>query len=258
MEIKKKIKKYLLLIFGLAIFTVYFLPVFGLIINIGNIFGMAVGIILILAFVFFEKLDALYKKVTSTKIGICVTAVVSAVVCAFVGMFGFALVQVISSARYTATNEKTVIVLGCRVYGTEPSNQLKSRCDTAVDYLKKNHEAVAILTGGQGEDEDISEAQCLYNLMKEKGIDEKRLFIEDKSTSTEENIKFAKEIIDENDLSTSVAIATSDYNERRAYRIALNYSLLASSIPSTSGFYSIPTYYTREAIALLVMSIFGK
>lgn len=257
MEKKKNIAKYLLLIFGIIFFIIYLLPVFGGILNFGNIFGMAVGVALILIFIFYKRLTAFYKKVKSTKIGFCITTVLISLICAFVGMFAFAMVQVISASRYTATNEKTVIVLGCRVYGTEPSNQLKSRCDVAVDYLLKNPEAVAILTGGQGEDEDISEAQCLFNLMTEKGIDESRLFVEDKSTSTEENIKFAKEIIDENDLGTFVAIATSDYNEKRAGKIALKYQLLASSIPSTSGFYSIPTYYTREAIAVLVMSLFG-
>ena len=253
---KKSFSRYLFLVFGAVIFIIYFLPVFGPIINFGNVFGMAVGLVLIAVFVFYKKLKSLVKKSADKKIGKCIIGILLAFIIAFVSLFAVTLISVISASGYTATDEKTVIVLGCRVFGTQPSRELQKRSDAALDYLQKNPEAVAILTGGQGADEDISEAQCLYNLLTENGIDEGRLFIEDKSTSTEENIRFAKEIIDENGLSDSVAIATSGYNQKRASMIAKEYSLSASSIPSYSGFYSIPTYFTREVFAIWAMIIF--
>jgi uncharacterized SAM-binding protein YcdF (DUF218 family) len=257
MEKKKNKAKYLFLVFGIIIFVIYFLPVFGRILNVGNILGMAVGLALILVFIFYKRIKELFKKLSSSKLGKCFVVLFLTVIIAFVSLFTVTLAKVVFASRYTAKDEKTVIVLGCLVYGTEPSNQLKSRCNVAADYLLNHPEAVAILTGGQGEDEDISEAECLFNMMTEKGIDENRLFIEDRSTSTDENIAFAKMIIEENGLSTDVAIATSSYNEKRASVIAEKYSLTAASIPAYSGFWSIPTYFTREVFALWALKLFG-
>ena len=88
------------------------------------------------------------------------------------------------------TNEgaETVIVLGCKVNGSTPSKYLNDRCKKAAEYLKKNPDAVAILSGGQGSDEDISEAQCMENVLVKLGIEQSRLYKEDRSTSTSENI----------------------------------------------------------------------
>ena len=256
MENKKNKAKYLFLVFGIIIFTIYFLPVFGPIVNFGNIFGMAVGLLLILVFAFYNKLRESVKKISKSQIGKCFIALFLVVVIAFVSLFAVTLISVIASSKYTANDENTVIVLGCRVFGTKPSRELQKRCDVAFDYLEKHPDSVAILTGAKGDDEEISEAQCQYNILVEKGIDKDRLFIEDKSTSTEGNIKNAKEIIDENGLSMDVAIATSAYNQKRASMIARKYQLTASSIPSVSGFYSIPTYFTREVFAVWAMYIF--
>lgn len=63
--------------------------------------------------------------------------------------------------KNTATNQKTLIVLGCRVKGDVPSLALQKRADAAYFYLLKNPDCVAILSGGQGKDENISEAACL-------------------------------------------------------------------------------------------------
>ncbi|MBE6836082.1 MAG: YdcF family protein [Ruminococcaceae bacterium] len=256
MEKKSKIIRYLFLVFGLLIFIIYFAPVIGRILNIANLLGMAVGIVLIIVFVFYNKFAVVIKRLSSKKFGKCIIGVFLVFVITFVAVFSVTLFSVIRSSGYTAKNETTVIVLGCRVFGTEPSRELQKRCDAAFEYLEKNTEAVAILTGGKGDDEDISEAQCLFNLLKEKGIDKNRLYIEDKSTTTDENIKFAKEIIDQNNLSTDVAIVTTAYNQKRAAMTAEKYSLNASSIPAYSGFWSIPTYFTREVFAVWEIYLF--
>ncbi|MBO4338857.1 MAG: YdcF family protein [Clostridia bacterium] len=255
MEKKSKVK-YLFLIFGIIIFTIYFAPVIGRILNIANLLGMAVGIAFVLIFVFYKRIQNIVKKLSEKKTGKCVIGVFLALVIIFVSLFSVTLFSVIKASGYTAKDETTVIVLGCRVFGKEPSRELIKRSEAAADYLLNNTEAVAILTGGKGEDEDISEAQCLMNLIKEKGIDESRLYLEEKSTTTDENIKFSKEIIEKNGLSEDVAIVTTAYNQKRASMTAEKYSLKASSIPSYSGFWSIPTYFTREVFAVWAMYVF--
>lgn len=116
-------------------------------------------------------------------------------------------------------------VLGCRVKGTVPTRALMSRCKAAFDYLTENKDSVAVLSGGQGADEDISEAECMYHILTEKGIDKTRLYIENASTSTEENLKFSSDVIDKNNLSKEIVICTSEYHIYRALMIAKKQAL---------------------------------
>ena len=155
-------------------------------------------------------------------------------------------------ANYKADDgAQTVIVLGCKVYGSTPSRYLRNRCKKAAEYLEKNPDAVAVLSGGQGYDEDISEAQCMENVLTGLGIDKSRLFKEEKSTSTAENIAFSKTVIEENGLSESVLIVTNEFHEYRAKLICDKNGLDFHSSCSHSSLYTFLTYHTREMAALL-------
>lgn len=114
-----------------------------------------------------------------------------------------------------------VIVLGAGVHGTRPSRILNQRITAAYDFLITYPQTKAILSGGQGPGEDLSEALCMKNELVKKGIDENRLIIEDRSTSTRENLKFSKKIIDENSPNTTkITIISSDTHLYRASIIA--------------------------------------
>ena len=56
----------------------------------------------------------------------------------------------------------TAIMLGCKVNGSVPCQVLEERIDAAYEYLCKNPEVLCVLSGGQGEDEDVSESHCMY------------------------------------------------------------------------------------------------
>ena len=124
----------------------------------------------------------------------------------------------------TDTDLKYVIVLGAHVKGNEPSRVLKMRLDKAVEYAGESEHTIFVVSGGQGSDESISEAECMYKYMVSQGIDPERILKEDKSTSTFENLKFSKRIIEqENGLITdSVGIISNNFHVFRATRIALN------------------------------------
>lgn len=142
-----------------------------------------------------------------------------------------------------------IIVLGAKVNGTEPSKSLSNRIRTAYDYLSEYPLTKAVLTGGKGDDEGISEALCMYNKLTEMGIDPGRLIIEDRSTSTMENMKFSKELISDEDCSIGVVSAGyhmfralglfEEYFERDAYAI----------VAYTDNLFWLPHYYVREFIA---------
>lgn len=163
---------------------------------------------------------------------------------------------VITFLMIKATNNKpvgneTVIVLGSRVYGNKPSRSLKERLDAAYEYLETNPDSYCIVSGGQGRNEDISEAECMYQYLKDKGIDEKRIFKEDKSTSTRENIKFSLEIIKANNLPEDIAITTSEYHQYRASLIAKKLGIDVKAVPSKTAWWIFPTMYLRELYGVL-------
>lgn len=246
----QKIAKALLFLAGAVIFIIYALPLFAAILNIGNAFGMGVGIVLILCSVFIDAIIKLVKSAWENKVLNALVIVICVFAISFVSAFAVTMNSIVSYAKYTASDETTVVVLGCKVRGDTPSAMLYWRSSEAAKYLENNPNSVAILSGGKGDGENISEAECMFNIITDYGISEDRLFVEDKSTSTEENMRFSKEIIDDNNLSTDIAIATSDYHEKRASMIAKKNGLNSSSIPAYGDMYSRPTFYTREVFGV--------
>lgn len=231
--------------------TIYSSPLISAnILNAGNAFGLGIAAILIIFAVFFNPIIKMIKKIWSKSSGKKILIAVLSIVLIGIILFTSTLVSVVSHAQHTASNESTVIVLGCRIWGSTPSRALVARANAAKEHLEKNPDAVAILSGGQGSDENLSEAQAMYNILVEGGINPERLYLEDKSTSTDENILFSKKIIEEKGLSKNVAIATSDYHQKRAEMICKKNGLTATSLPSQSSKYTIPTFYTREVFGV--------
>lgn len=243
----KPFMKTLLIIIGIIVFIIYACPLIAGILNAGNLFGMGVGAIFILIGIIYNRLTE-YISVHNAVKPVLIAVLIAAL--AFAVVFFATLSGIVSSSKYSAENQTTVVVLGCRVRGDVPSLQLSKRCSEAAKYLNEHPDAVAILAGGQGPDENISEAECMYNLITKEGIESSRLYIENSSTSTDENIKFSKQIIDKNRLSTDIVVVSSEYHLKRAEMICEKNGLKAASIPAKSSFYSLPTFYTREVFGV--------
>ncbi|MDE6722593.1 MAG: YdcF family protein [Eubacterium sp.] len=237
----KSALKIFLIVVGIILLLWYLAPVPGGIINAGNGAGILFSAFLIVFGIFYNALPVGWTR--------AVIAVMLAVLFVVVTPLSFNMVKY---ANYKVDDgAQTVIVLGCKVYGSTPSRYLRNRCKKAAEYLEKNPDAVAVLSGGQGYDEDISEAQCMENVLVGLGIDKSRLFKEDKSTSTGENIAFSKAVIEENGLSKSVLVVTNEFHEYRAKLICDKNELDFHSSCSHSAFYTFLTYHTREMAALL-------
>ncbi|MDO4475328.1 MAG: YdcF family protein [Lachnospiraceae bacterium] len=164
----------------------------------------------------------------------------------------FLLVR-ISGGMCTRAEEQLeyVVVLGAQVKGTAPSRSLRKRLDTAADYARKNPETILILSGGKGEDEQISEALCMQQyLTRECGLEEGRLVMEDRSTSTLENLVFSDELTGCKTARTGVL--SNNYHVFRATAIArkLGYTRV-SGIAAPSDPIMQVHYMVREAAALL-------
>ena len=152
-----------------------------------------------------------------------------------------------------------VIVLGAAVYGETPSISLRHRSDRAAEHLRRNPDAVAVVSGGQGEGEDISEAEAMRRYLVDKGVAGGRILMEDRSTSTLENLTFSKQVIENSGGDPArVAVVSSSYHLCRSKRRAAALGMEADGLPSSDGY---PVYmtgmYLREAVAVWKLWVLG-
>lgn len=142
-----------------------------------------------------------------------------------------------------------IIVLGAKVNGTVPSGALTQRIWAAAKYLERNPDCICIASGGQGDDEGISEAECIKGNLIAIGIEEERIIIEDQSTDTGANITNSLRLIPEG--TERIGIVTNDFHIFRALAIARNLSDLEfCGIPAYSTVYGFIHYAVREFFAV--------
>lgn len=150
----------------------------------------------------------------------------------------------------------TVVVLGCQVSASgEPTVMLRDRIDAAYDYLTAHPESRCVASGGQNDNEPISEAACIRNTLAARGIDPDRILLEDRSRSTEENLRFTAEIIRQQGLNPRVAIASDNFHQLRASVWARRCGLEAESLGCASWWPLGPGYWAREAVAVVVLEV---
>lgn len=189
-----------------------------------------------------EKCARILRCILS--IALCAGLLAAAVTGGFVinGSFG----SPETSCRY-------LIVLGAGVHGTTPSLSLRERLNAAADYLQANPRTVCIVSGGQGPGEDITEAACMADYLAQKGIEPERIWQEDKSTSTEENIAFSLDLIEARTGSRpdTAGVLSSEYHLFRAGLIARDQGLTAVGIPARTTWLSLRlNYFMREIAAV--------
>lgn len=240
------------------IFLIWFIiPMNYRVINPGNILGILICIYLIFRFGtsgLYSKLKDRFKANKVTKAlwnihNIFVTAfAVYAVIISGIMVF---------YASLPPAKGSTAVVLGAQVKNGVASAPLMQRIRAGESYLNENPESAAVVTGGQGEDEAMSEGLCIYQYMTEDGIEKRRIYIEDKAENTYENIKFSYEIVEKNNLNKNLAIVTDSYHQLRARIIAekqnINTSIGAVNAQNNRiGLYNYPTFFVREWIAIPV------
>lgn len=147
----------------------------------------------------------------------------------------------------------TVVVLGCKINGQQPSLTLAGRLDAACEFLKEHKDSIVVVSGGQGWDEEISEAYVMKKYLIEKGIEETRIFMEEKSVNTDENIKFSGEIIKENDLPRTMYIVTDTFHSYRGFLFAERNGYIAKNISSDIYWPLLAEYWVRDILGVLHM-----
>ncbi len=240
-------KRKILIVLGILLFFWCFLPVFAGIFNIGSLTGMVVGALLVLYGAAPQLFTSLpWQLQTVIKLIVLVIAALTVSITAVM----------VSAILQPAAEADTVIVLGCKVDRNGPSRMLRERLDAAYDYLQENTNAIVIVTGGQGSDEPEPEGTAMQKYLVKKGIDAGRIYVEDKSESTRENLINAESIMQENRLSAPVLIVTNEFHVLRARMIANSLSIEASTLPAPTDLFFFGAYYIRELYGVLYQIVF--
>ena len=153
-----------------------------------------------------------------------------------------------------------LILLGAGVDGDTPSNILQDRINQAYEYLSLHPDTICIATGGKGDDENLSEAQCIFNHLTAMGIEPERIWLEDRATSTVENFKYSMELLEAKTDSHkgTIGVLSNEFHLFRASLIAKANGIQPIYIPAaTSNTLTRITYTVREIFVLWKYLIIG-
>lgn len=146
----------------------------------------------------------------------------------------------------TIDNVDVMIVLGAKVNKDGVSKTLKLRLDKAIEYYNENEHINIIVSGGQGKDEIMTEASAMKEYLVENGVNRNNIILEDKATTTLENIIFSKSIMKNLNLGNRALIVTSDYHLFRGRFIASILGVDNEGLCSISSLSSRMYYMIRE------------
>lgn len=142
-------------------------------------------------------------------------------VCMAAGFLLFAVIEGLILGQFGAQAQNGadyVIVLGAWWKNDRPSYILQQRLDAAVEYLRRNPDTFVIVSGGQGSNETMPEAEGMAMYLEAAGIEADRILLESRSGDTNENLKFSAMFVDKAE--DRVVIVTNNFHVYRAVRIA--------------------------------------
>ncbi len=189
--------------------------------------------------------------------------VIVVLTCLGLAYFCFVEYFIIKNARTDAdAGRDYLIVLGAAVYGDQPSLTLVRRLEGTKAYLDAHPETVAIVSGGMGKGETITEAQAMHDWLIAHGVAPERVVMEPKATSTQENLKYSFDLIRErgDEPQGRVAIVSSAYHLYRAKLMARDLGVSdAAGVAAPWGYFFVMlNYFIREAFGVTHLWVFGN
>ena len=234
-------------------FLVFFLPLFAGLRNIGNLVGIVVSAAIVGYSVFTDKINGFFKDLEKSRAGRVIRILCACFAALAVIITVWMTALMVSPGRSEVPDEACVIVLGCQVNGQDPSRMLAQRLEGALLYLEEHPDFPCIVSGGRGGNENLSEAECMYNWLTERGVDPERIYMEPDSRNTYENISNSCEIIEKYDLPRDVVIVTNGFHQYRAGFFAEERGCRAYQVRVPTDIAFLPSLWIRE-----MMAIFGK
>lgn len=179
----------------------------------------------------------------------------------FIVFYNFMTVSFLYQFNRPRYNQNYIIVLGAGlINGERVSPLLAKRIDKAIAfYWAQSHATlnppILLMSGGQGADEKLPEAIAMKNYALEKGIPERDILVETNSTTTLENMRFSKELMDRESGGGAyrAIFSSNNYHIFRAGLFAKQAQLKANGIGAKTAFYYLPNAFLREYIAILML-----
>ena len=180
-------------------------------------------------------------------------ALVLAGILVFAGLFGAVLY---GSYDHIQGDPRAMVVLGCQVMPDgEPSILLRDRLDRALDYLEDHPDLTVVVSGGQGDNEPVTEARCMADYLMERGVEEDQLLLEERSHNTDQNLRYSRELLEAEgcDLYQGVVVVSNGFHLTRARMRAerFGYGEVSTLAAPTSHIPSRIQMYIREPLALV-------
>lgn len=153
-----------------------------------------------------------------------------------------------------------MVVLGAKVRTDGPSVSLWDRIYAAADYLEDHPDTIAVVSGGKGADEPMTEAKAIYDELVKLGIDPDRIWLEEQATSTWENLNFTLDLIEEKtgERPVRLGVLSSEYHLFRAGMLAKECGVEAVGIPApTSRLSQRINHFMREVAGVWHYLILG-
>lgn len=153
-----------------------------------------------------------------------------------------------------------IVVLGAAVHGTTPSMSMVERTGAALAWLEAHPDGIAVVSGGQGAGEEISEAEAMYDYLTARGIAPERVLMETLSTNSYENLLFSLRVIADNggDPGGRIAVCSSEYHLSRLCLIARELGFEPVRVAAHTAHITLRlNYAVREAFALWKCRLLG-
>lgn len=179
--------------------------------------------------------------------------------CLVILLGGVITCLMISSATATPGENATVIVLGSKIHGDQPSRMMRDRLEAAAGYLREHPSANCVVTGGLGPGETYTEAYVMEKYLVEvAGIAPERIAREDYATDTHENLHLSMDIIRQQGWNTDVVIATQVFHQYRAGRLAeMAGATSVGGAACLTPFHLTLNYWVRECAAICRLWLTG-
>lgn len=185
-------------------------------------------------------------------------------ICVMLGCISFIIIEsfiIYYGCTKQMRESDYLLILGAGLHGEKMSLTLSQRMDKSLEYLEMYPNTKVIVSGGQGPGENITEAEAMKRFLIRNEINENQIIKEETSTSTSENFKYSKEILNKIDKrkELKVAVVTTNFHMFRAKflgeRVGFNNIY---PVPSKLHILLAPNYYVREYLAVINSFMFDK
>ncbi len=154
-----------------------------------------------------------------------------------------------------------IVILGSGSPRCEPSTMLAARLEEGLAQARRWPSAPIVVSGGVDYGLSCSEAGLMADYLAARGVARTRLWLEDRSTSTDENLRFSRLVLQQHgiDEDASVLLVTSDFHLVRAKRIAAKaglHSVIGAAAPTP--LYMRYNAWLREYFATFSSWVLGE